>query len=106
MNPPNNTGQFGTATGGISPELQEAIAGRQTQGGVTNQVTQSAPGFDPNTQPSAPPQGAPPPTPMGATPMDSGPMIPSSGENPEVKIILGALKSRLDLWNKVQGAGL
>lgn len=95
-----NTGSFGAATGGMSPELTEAIQRRAggNQGGATAQVTQSAPTFDPSTQmPSAPTSMSP----LGLPPQQGTP----EGDM-ESKIIIKALDSRLKSLSKVQENGL
>lgn len=93
----DNTGSFGAAAGGISPELHDAIS-RRGQGGATAAVTQGAPGFNPATQPPAPATGGAPmptpvptPTPPGASaqpapaPTDGSP-LPFAGQD-AIKVI-------------------
>jgi len=56
---PQNTGSFGAATGGLSPELQAALQRRSQPGqGATNALTNTAPTMDPNTQPAEAPVSA------------------------------------------------
>lgn len=86
-----NTGSFGSAIG-MSPELQEAISRRGGSG--TSAVSQSAPGFNPATQPSQPmpaPQGSPSGS-LGKSPMPTN--------SPESHIILKALDNRLKALSK------
>jgi hypothetical protein len=54
---PQNTGSFGAAIGGISPELQAAIQGRagNPNAGATQQVSGAAPTSNPTTQVPPPP---------------------------------------------------
>jgi len=94
-----NTGSFGAAIGGMSPELQAAMQRRPAGAAVppTSQVSNTAPTADPTTQmPLAPtasaatagaPQGAPSPT----MPFDSS----------EAKIILSAMGGRLKALNSL-----
>ena len=94
-----NTGSFGAATGGMSPELSEAIQRRAggNQGGTTAQVTQGAPTFDPTTQM---PQSATSMSPLGLPPQQGTPQ-----GDMESKIIVNALNSRLKSLSKVQESG-
>lgn len=96
---PNNTGSFGAAAGGISPELQAAIQRRVGQGGVTDQVTQSSP----NAQPM-------PSTPPSSIPASSTPQIPTGGatggqtgteRDDDAALILKAMSERLKSQNKI-----
>lgn len=93
----NNTGSFGAAAGGMSPELQAAILRRGNQGGATAAVTQGAPGFNPSTQPASPPTGAPPmplgqqgtpppPPPAPGQPMPQDASLPFAGGD-AIKVI-------------------
>ena len=106
-----NTGSFGAAAGGISPELQAAIQSRG-QGGATAAVTQGAPNFNPATQPPAPATGAVP----GGAPMGGQPMPPevqgqeigptAAGlpfDSGEAKLIIQALTNRLKALSNLQG---
>lgn len=82
---------FGSAIGG-GLAIQEALARRGMSGGVTTQVSPSAPQFNPATQPSTLP------TPTASPNTPQVPTMPNSGES---KIIIQALKNRLDLLGKM-----
>lgn len=101
---PNNTGNFGAAGGGISPELQAAITSRQTQGAPTQAVTQGSANYNPAVQPAQPPTGqAPQMTPMGQPPMPQ-PTAPSTPtpEKTETRYIIEALDGRLKSLSKME----
>jgi hypothetical protein len=97
MQPPSNTGSFGSATGGMTPELQEAITRRQggNPSGAMAQVSNSAPTANPETQVRS--MGSPQPV---GTPQTNS--LPTGGGQPtsEARIILQALKGRLDALSK------
>ena len=100
----NNTGSFGAATGGMTPELQAAISRRAggNPSGPMGQVSNSAPTANPATQvPSSTPlAGSPAPTSiaMGGT---SQPGVSGSAglptESDEATLILKALSGRLKM---------
>lgn len=103
----DNTGSFGSAAGGMSPELQAAISRRAggNPSGPMGQTTASAPTNDPTIQQ---PQ-------VNSVPAPSvGPSVPtmSSGgtgtglpmNTPESELIVKALDSRLKSLSKIQGA--
>ena len=108
---PTNTGSFGSATGGMSPELQAAISRRAggNPSGTTGQVTQGSPTFDPTIQ-------QPQSSPMSA-PASVGVQMPQGmgGEaklpTPETELIVRALAQRLSQFppykpqtpSKIQG---
>lgn len=97
-----DTGSFGAAAGGISPELQAAMQ-RRGQGGATAAVTQGAPGFDPLVQPAQAPTGAPP-MPMGAVPAQPSAQAPTPAlpfDSSEAQLIIKSLDSRLKALSKV-----
>jgi hypothetical protein len=105
---PNNTGSFGSAAGGVSPELQAAIQRRAggNPSGPMGQVTQGAPTYNPSTQPS---NSAPAPV-QGNS--GQGLSIPSTGtgaglpnESSEAKIIISALRERLKSLSDIQKSG-
>lgn len=103
MNNGNNTGSFGAAAGGVSPELQEAIQRRSggNPSGPMGQVTATSPTFDPSTQrPSVAPQNLPQPNAPASQPTEGG----LSMGSPESEIIIKALDSRLKSISKLQGA--
>jgi hypothetical protein len=107
--PPQSTGSFGAAAGGISAELAQAIQRRQTQGGATAQVTQGAATYDPTTQPAASPTGqAPQPqastVPGQATPDQTQQAATSTlpFDQSELKQIVGALAGRLKVLSGIQ----
>ncbi len=102
-----DTGSFGAAGGGISPELQEAIARRQ--GSQTQAVTQGSANFKPAIQPATPP----PPRAMQMPQGGNMPFNPVSGQpeatqaptmgipqTPESQIIIKALDGRLKSISK------
>lgn len=102
MNP--NTGSFGSAIGGMSPELQAAVSRRQgnPQAGVTAQTSNAAPTSDPQIQAAQPPTG-------GTNSM--APSMPSpansSGlpfDSTEAKFIVQTLGNRLKSISKMSGA--
>ena len=105
---PTNSGSFGVAAGGVSPELQAAIQRRAggNPSGPMGQVTQGAPTFDPSIQQ---PQTSPIPAPSVGS---SGPTsLPTGGtgmglpaNTPESELIVKALDSRLKALSKIQGA--
>lgn len=97
-----DTGSFGSAIGGLSPELSAAIQRRPGVGGSTsplNQVSNTAPTADPAIQPSQPTQAAVgQPTGPGNT---SGMGIPFGSE--EAKLILGSMGNYLKSITKFHG---
>lgn len=106
---------FNSMAGGMGPELQEAMMRRQQGmgGAASAQQSPGSAGFDPNMQAPQPPQGsAPMPTinmapPPGTSMEGSGlPQPPMSRENPDTKIILGAMKERLSHINKMESMGI
>lgn len=113
MNPNEgqSTGSFGSAAGGMSPELQAAISRRAgDQGGSPlNQVTQGAPTANPQTQAPAPMAGVPP---SGAAQpgLSGSPMPPDQNAqngvpfgSAEAKMILGSLSNYLKSITKFHG---
>lgn len=95
---------FMSPAGGGGDPIQEAMARRGLSGGVTQQVSPGSAGFDPAMQQQlAQTQagGMPPQTgaPQGATAPQGQPGQPQG--NPESKIIIGALKNRLELLGKM-----
>jgi hypothetical protein len=105
---PTNTGSFGAAAGGASPELIAAIQRRQTQGGTTGQVTQGSASYNPSIQqpqvsgsPSMPSQPTQPQG-MSGQPQGMGGGLPA--ESSESSLIIKALDSRLKSLSKIQGA--
>ena len=109
----DQTGNFGAAAGGISPELQAALSRRQNPGansGAMGQVTQGAPTFDPSIQPGTPPTGGAPmpggqPPMPGGDPMAQAPAAPSLPfDASEASVIIKAMDSRLKSLSKLQGA--
>jgi len=92
----DNTGSFGSAIGGMSPELQAAISRRGSQGGgATSQVSNAATTVNQATQPSQPlpqPQGSP----AGGLGNSAMPM-----NTPEANIIIKALDGRLKALSKL-----
>lgn len=110
MNPPTNTGSFGSVAGGISPELQAAISRRPVgnPSGPMGQTTQGAPTNNPSIQmpPTQPlPSGgvgqSVPSTVMGGE-VPQGQGLPMN--TPESELIIKALDSRLKSLSKIQGA--
>lgn len=103
----DNTGSFGAAAGGVTPELQAAIQRRAggNPSGATGQVTQGSPNYNPTIQPS---QANSAPAPSGAlgsppfTPSGTGAGLPANV--PESELIIKALDSRLKALSKIQGA--
>lgn len=108
--PPQNMGSFGSPAGGASPELQEAITRRNSNGAQTSQVTQGAPTFNPGTQPAQTPTGQAPQPQMSAQgmPQDPSQVQPAQPNMPfdpaELKQIVGALTGRLKLLGGIQQA--
>lgn len=99
----NNSGSFGAATGGLSPELQAAVSRRAggNPGGPMAQTTASAPTNDPTTQMPPPSTGMAPQAPVGPSMpgLDQGLPSPS-----ETELIIKALSNRLSSFSKVQEA--
>jgi hypothetical protein len=97
-----NTGSFGSAIGGMSPELQAAISRRAggNPSGPMGQTSASAPTTDPTIQQS-PMSGqmSVPSMPQGTTGMG----MPAN--SPESQIIIKALDSRLKSLSKIQENG-
>lgn len=90
-----NTGSFGSAIGGMSPELAEAMQRRGGQGNPMAQVSNSAPTANPAIQAPSPlpsPQGSP----AGAL---GGAPLPE--QTPESQIIIKALDGRLKSLSKL-----
>lgn len=103
-----NTGSFGSATGGISPELQEAMSRRAggNPSGTMGQTTQSAPTNNPEIQ--IPTNSVPAPV-AGSGSVGLPPTPPSAGTGigvptAESELIVKALDSRLKSLSKLQGA--
>lgn len=96
MDNSQSTGSFGAATGGMSPELQQAIASRSGQSLVTSQVTNGSP----NAQPM--------PQVQGSSQMVSGGATSPQNSTPEriddAHIILNAMAERLKSQNKIAEA--
>lgn len=103
MNPPSNTGSFGSAIGGMSPELAAAVSRRSgsNPSGPMGQVSNSAPTADPTTQMPPPSTGMPPQAPTGPSMPGLSQGLPSPSET---EIILKSLDSRLKSLSKVQEA--
>lgn len=99
--------EFGSGSavlgGNAADPLQEAMARRATgQAGATQQVSPSAPTFDPNMMPSAPISGMSPtgiPTAPVSNPAESttptAPEPVTPFDSPEAKQIIQALSNRL-----------
>ncbi len=99
----NNTGSFASAIGGMSPELRAAISRRQQpQGGATSAVSTSAPSYNPSTQPEPVPTNIPNVGVKNPINMVESGLPTNSGES---KIIIQALKTRLETLSKIQEAG-
>lgn len=83
--------------------IQQALQRRGMGNGVTTQISQGSPSFDPSMQqPPLPPGGGPPPTQPGQPqqpPMPQG--VPQPQGTSESRVIVGALKSRLELLGKM-----
>ncbi len=91
----NNTGSFGAATGGLTPELKEAMDRRSNQGAasvpLTQQVTNDAPTMNPATQgPSMPSIGGSP-----AAGMTSPQPLPTVSNPQDTSLIIKALSNKL-----------
>ena len=102
---PTDTGSFGAAAEGMTPELQAAVQRRAggNPSGPMGQVSNSAPTANPSTQmpPSSP---APTPTAMPATPQSSmGGSASLPGGTDEATLIVKALTGRLQALSKIQG---
>lgn len=98
--PPSNTGNFGSATGGISPALQRAMQGGGTvaqQPPLTDQVTPSAPTFDPATQS----QGLAP-TGAQTQPLGGSSSLPMPMNPQDTTIIIKALTNRINADTAIQ----
>ena len=95
----NNTGSFGAAIGGMSPELQAAMQRRAGAGAVptSDQVSNTAPTADPSTQmPTAPTASA-----ATAGAPATNPQLPF--DSSEAKIILQAMGGRLKALSRLAG---
>ncbi len=92
-----NTGSFGGAAGGISPDLRAAMQQRVGQGGTTQQVTQGSPNATPMPPP---PQGNPQMVPSAPTGGQGG----SSQRVDDAHIILKAMAGRLKSQEKIAEA--
>lgn len=108
-----NTGSFGSAIGG-SQSIKDALARRNLgQGAATQQVSPTAPGFDPSTQAPQPPLGqAPQMPPTGTTaPQVAAPQAPltpmgtPSGSGDD-NLIIKALSEKLRSNAKILEAAL
>lgn len=96
---------------GSGDPLQEAIARRQGMGGAASStVSPGSPTYDPSTQPPQVPNG----TPMqdmsqqAPAPQPQQPGVgqaPMSQDNPNTKIILGAMKDYLGHISQMEAAG-
>jgi len=102
---PTNTGSFGAAIGGMTPELEAAVSrrggGAAMQPPAMSQVSNTAPTFDPTAQgaPIPPMQGL-----MGqSTPQPTQSMGQPTGSD-EAQIILNALSARLKSDSKIKEA--
>lgn len=97
---PSNTGSFAAATGGMSPELQAAITKRAggNPSGPMAQTTASAPTNNPQVPPSSPSLNPIIPAETPQTAVGSSAGLP--GGNTESKIIIQALKGRLEALSK------
>lgn len=94
----DNTGSFGAAIGGMSPELQAAMQRRQGQGGATAQVSNTAPTMDPTTQPAQP---ATAPTASADTASAPPPATPGMPFDPStIKMIVGSFSHVLKSMTK------
>ena len=102
---PNNTGSFGAAIGGMSPELQAAVQRRAggNPSGTMGQTSNTAPTNNPQTQipPSSPAPNPSPPNPVSVG-MGGGAGLPSGSD--ESSLIVKALTGRLQSLSKIQGA--
>jgi hypothetical protein len=93
---------FMSPAGGGGDPIQEAMARRNMP--APQQISPGNPNYQPSMQPSPlPPGGGPPPTQPGQpqpqqTPMPQG--VPQQGTS-ESRVIVGALKSRLELLGKM-----
>lgn len=99
---------------GSGDPLQEAIARRQGMGGAASQtVSPGSPTYDPSTQPPQIPQGNPAasmqsqsPLPQSPQPQQPGVGQPMSQDNPNTKIILGAMKDYLGHISQMEASGV
>jgi hypothetical protein len=107
----NNLGSFGSAIGGMSPELQAAVSRRAggNPSGPLGQTTQTAPTNNPAIQQS--PLGSTPAPVAGSRSVGLPPTPPSAGtgpglpmNTPESELIVKALANRLNTLGKLQGA--
>jgi len=101
---PNNTGSFGSATGGMSPELAAAMQRRAggNPSGPMGQVSQGAPTANPATQvPNSAPASIN--VPSQSSPSGDGMGLPTN--TPESQLIIKALDQRLRSLSKVQEGG-
>jgi hypothetical protein len=102
---PTNTGSFGAAAGGLSPELQAAIQRRAggNPSGPLGQVTQGSPNFNPTTQI---PNSAPAPLRhLGSPSMTTGSGAGLPADSSESKLIISALRERLKSLSDIQKGG-
>ena len=105
----DNTGSFGSAAGGMSPELQAAISRRAggNPSGPMGQTTNSAPTNDPTIQQ---PQIQPSQVNPASVGVPSSPRL-SGGAGlpinvPEAQLIIKALDSRLKSISKQEEGGV
>lgn len=99
MQPPVNTGSFGAAAGGMTPELQAAMQRRAGGGNPTAQVTNSAPTANPQPQAPQPPMqqpSGPVSSPAPVEPGGGGMTTPTT----EASTILKAMSNRLNMLSK------
>lgn len=102
---PTNTGSFGAAAGGMSPELQAAISRRAggNPSGPMGQTSASAPTNDPSIQQPQISGGQISPASLGVqVPQNMGGGLPA--ESSETVLILKSLDARLKSLSKIQGA--
>lgn len=103
MNPPSNSGSFGSAIGGGGNAIAQAMQSRGMDASVLNQVSPTAP--------TSPERGLPQPVGAGAPSAvpQQAPQQQGIGEPPtkaESEIIVKALDSRLKTLGKLQEAGI
>lgn len=96
----DNTGSFGAAIGGMTPELQAAVQRRAGTGATTSQVSNTAPTADPSTQvPPVPPIRTQPTASAATAGASPEPSLPF--DSAEAKIILQAMSGRLKALSNV-----
>jgi len=102
-----NTGSFGSAIGGLTPELQAAMQSRQgnPNAGATSQVSNTAPTSDPSSQVPPMQGGMPPQAQAPQQASQQAPLSPSGlpFDPSDAKIILGAMGGWLKTLSKSAG---